>query len=355
MNTKAAVAILLAAIFALSSIATITIMPVKANDETQIYIDPSVVNKTPLDVGTTFVVDVKLENYVDLAGFDIKLTWDGALITCTGVDYDATLDDLWNVDNWSVPVENSGVGYYEIVAVALAASASNTGASVLFKLTFHVDIGDGVPLQTPIHFDVVILSDNSVPIPKPIVAVATDGMYYMAEPPPSQIHDVAVINVTASPNQAYQGRLVGIDVTVANLGEAAEDFTVTAYYDINVIATQGVLNLEPSATLLLHFVWNTTGVPYCHNYTISASAAPVPYETELTNNVFQDGWVKIKLIGDLDGDGDVDIYDMVAAATAYGSKIGDPEYNEEADLAAPFGIINLYDIVTIAYHYREKC
>jgi len=151
---------------------------------TQLYIDPPVVNKMPGDVCTTFDVAVTLENFANLAGFDIKLTWDGTLITETGVDYTIYLNALWGTGKWGVVFEQSGVGFYELAVVALATSASNLGASVLFKKTFHVDRSCNFPLQTPIHFDVVNLSDNGVPVPKSICAVVTDGMYHMSATKP---------------------------------------------------------------------------------------------------------------------------------------------------------------------------
>jgi len=51
---------------------------------------------------------------------------------------------------------------------------------------------------------------------------------------------------------------------------------------------------------------------------------------------------------DLNGDGKVNIYDVVIACASYGSKEGKPNWNQFADLAPPYGIINIYDIVTIA-------
>jgi hypothetical protein len=149
---------------------------------TQLYIDPPVVNKAP--GGADFTVAVTLENFVNLAGFDIKLTWNSALITETGVDYTTYLNALWGTGKWSVVFEQSGVGFYELAVVALATSASNLGASVLFNKTFHVDRSCNFPLSTPIHFDMVNLSDNGVPVPKSICAVVTDGMYYMSATKP---------------------------------------------------------------------------------------------------------------------------------------------------------------------------
>ena len=50
----------------------------------------------------------------------------------------------------------------------------------------------------------------------------------------------------------------------------------------------------------------------------------------------------------------MDIFDIVATATAYGSTPSDPNWNPDCDLAEPYGIINIFDIVTIAIHYGEE-
>lgn len=54
---------------------------------------------------------------------------------------------------------------------------------------------------------------------------------------------------------------------------------------------------------------------------------------------------------DLNSDGKVNIYDLVLAAQAYGSVPGDPNWNEDADLAEPYGKINIFDVVTICGYY----
>jgi len=57
--------------------------------------------------------------------------------------------------------------------------------------------------------------------------------------------------------------------------------------------------------------------------------------------------------GDINCDGRVDLYDIVVVATAYGARLGDENWNPDADVAPPWGIINLYDAVTILYHYGK--
>lgn len=62
--------------------------------------------------------------------------------------------------------------------------------------------------------------------------------------------------------------------------------------------------------------------------------------------------------GDIDLDGDVDIFDIVLAASQYKLHPNDPCYNativERADIAAPRdGIINIFDLTTIIYYYGK--
>jgi hypothetical protein len=60
------------------------------------------------------------------------------------------------------------------------------------------------------------------------------------------------------------------------------------------------------------------------------------------------------LVGDIDCDGDVDVNDAVAMFSIYGSREGEPAWNPNADVIAPYGIINIYDCVALVYHYGEK-
>ena len=59
------------------------------------------------------------------------------------------------------------------------------------------------------------------------------------------------------------------------------------------------------------------------------------------------------LLGDVDGDSDVDIFDILIIATGYGSNRGDPEYTEACDLDSD-SKIDIFDIVIAATHYGES-
>lgn len=68
-------------------------------------------------------------------------------------------------------------------------------------------------------------------------------------------------------------------------------------------------------------------------------------------------WITIP--GDLTHDGKIDILDIASMASMYGCREGEPSWNQglprckEADLARPYGIIDILDLVTCASHYGE--
>jgi len=173
-------------------------------------------------------------------------------------------------------------------------------------------------------------------------------------------HDVAVISVTSSDTQAYVGEIVNITVVAENQGSFTETFNVTAIYEnvtlgiLGTIGTQEIIDLAPQQNVTLTFSWNTTDMQPCVNYTIKAEASTVPDEIQTSDNTFIDGKVKVKIIGDINGDGVIDIVDLTIAGMAYGSFEGDPEYDPEADLNKD-GHIDMRDLAVIGRNYGKTC
>jgi len=161
---------------------------------------------------------------------------------------------------------------------------------------------------------------------------------------PGVVHDIALIDITVPSNRVYQGWIVNITVTVANLGNATETFTVTLYYDSISISTETVYDLESNASIQLSFRWNTAGVPYCHNYTIKAVASTLSGEVNLDNNIFVYGPVKVKMMGDVNGDGKVYMDDVMLTVGSFGSYPTHSRWLPEADLNQD-GKITMGDIV----------
>ncbi len=183
------------------------------------------------------------------------------------------------------------------------------------------------------------------------VAIATS-------PIAAEDHDVAVIDMVTSKTGCLpaetvgQGYTIDINATVENQGGFTETFNVTLYGNATVIGSQNVPSLNPGDNRTLMFTWDTTGWTK-GNYSISAYAWPVPLETDLADNNMTYGWVFVTIPGDVDGDRDVDIFDIVRMAGAYGTRRGDPKYDPNADLDDD-GDVDIFDIVIAAGNYGKS-
>jgi parallel beta-helix repeat protein len=168
-------------------------------------------------------------------------------------------------------------------------------------------------------------------------------------------HDVAIIDVTPDNTWVYQGHSINISVTVTNEGDFPETVTVTLYYNITanqIIGIQTInLNIGESQTLI--FIWDTTGVEYCHNYTITA-VAETTFDNDPSDNILADGKIKVRIIGDINGDGVVDMKDIYGVALAFGSYPGHRRWNPDADLNQD-GKVDIKDIYATVLNYTKEC
>ena len=61
---------------------------------------------------------------------------------------------------------------------------------------------------------------------------------------------------------------------------------------------------------------------------------------------------RIPLIGDINNDGSVDIFDAIIMSSAFGSQLGDPNFVPAADLDSS-GTIDVFDAIILASHYGD--
>lgn len=178
-----------------------------------------------------------------------------------------------------------------------------------------------------------------------------------------EVHDIAVSNVAAWPTFVLPSMVVYINVTVENQGTSSENFSLTAYAENLTIQTVTV-DLAPGASENLTFEWQTMSYPeymvmvfpppwppdepMLENVTIWAEADVVAGEVDTSDNVYFDGTVTIIWMPpDVDGNGIINIFDIMWLIRAYGSELGDPGYNTLLDFNQD-GKIDIYDIVISA-------
>ena len=166
-------------------------------------------------------------------------------------------------------------------------------------------------------------------------------------------HDIGVTGLDTTKNVIGQGFSLQGSVAIFNYGSFAETFNVTVYANTSVVAEFMNLSLAGRNSTAAIFTWNTTGFSR-GNYTISAYVTPVANETvTMDNTLLDDREIRVTIPGDVDGDRDVDIFDIVRMAGIYGVEISDSRYDPNSDIDSD-GDIDIFDIVIAAGNYGES-
>jgi len=174
-------------------------------------------------------------------------------------------------------------------------------------------------------------------------------------------HDIAVTNITTHKTVVGQNYPLRVNVTIENQGLFFnETFNVTVYANTTIIETKEVTLTNGNSTTVT-FTWNTSGVAK-GNYTITAEATQLPYETDKLDNTLTDGWIIVAMVGDLTGpegvpDGKCDMRDVYVVARAFGSHPGHPLWNPNADITGPQGLpdekVDMRDIYVVARNFGK--
>ena len=98
----------------------------------------------------------------------------------------------------------------------------------------------------------------------------------------TDVHDVAVTGISA-PSWVLQGDLVSVDVDVANEGTYEETFDV-----VLAETPDGFTDTQPvtlaAASTIVSFSWQTSTSTTLGDHTLTATAGPVPGETDVADN-----------------------------------------------------------------------
>ena len=173
------------------------------------------------------------------------------------------------------------------------------------------------------------------------------------------VHDIAITNIAPFKTVVGQGYNLNLTVTAADFGDYAETFNVTVYANTTSFASQKVALSSGNSTTII-FTWSTTGFAY-GNYTIDATAGPVPGETETANNNYSCPIpVHVSVPGDVSGttpgvyDGVVNVKDVAYLVALTNTKPGSPNWNPNADVNND-GVVNVRDIaIAVAYFNQHE-
>jgi len=220
------------------------------------------------DVGQNFSINVTISDVLNLYGWEFRLSWNPTLINAVNAVEGPFLKNGGETFfSYSI---NTTAGHMIVDCTLLGMVPGVSGSGTLSIITFYVKNAGECPLDL---YNAVLLN----PLEQPIPCQAVDGYGHF-----SAGHDVAVIDVHASPVIALPGNTVEINATVQNQGAYAESFNVTSYANSTVIGKQ-YISLNSGSSTIVPFNWDTTGFGK-GEYTISASASTVPNETDTLDN-----------------------------------------------------------------------
>jgi hypothetical protein len=165
----------------------------------------------------------------------------------------------------------------------------------------------------------------------------------------SLVHNVAVKKIAPSQVRVYQQEIVNVNVTVENQGDYSETSIVVSLYANITYLDSKTIALNSRASTIVAFAWNTFGFAR-GNYTMKAEANAVAGEVYMGDNVRTEGDVAVKLLGDVDDNRLVEVRDLWAVGKAYGSILGSPSWNEEADLNGD-NAVNMTDVSSLSGNF----
>jgi hypothetical protein len=304
---------------------------------TKIYVDPPYLMDPNLRPGSTVTFNITGQNFQNIAYCGFNFSFNPNVVKILGYavnPINGTIIDSEITLNNKLGIMSATISYQTPVSFSRES---------LMNITFQV-VGYGISSLN--LTDTTLIDATGLSVTHEV----ENGLLITV------IRDVAVIDIQPAPTMVYPSRIVTVNVTVKNLGNLTESFTVSAYADNQTtLGSVNVENLNPGANVTLTFEWNTTGLAPCHWHFFMANASTVPYEIDLSNNILIGSvQVKIKMYGDINGDGKVDVTDLVQFAQSYYRRVGDPLYNQDADIDGN-GFVNLIDLVTLALYYNKTC
>lgn len=167
----------------------------------------------------------------------------------------------------------------------------------------------------------------------------------------SGIHDVRLTNVTSEKSIVGKGFDTEIHANIMNQGTSSENISLALFANDTFIGTCNA-SLQIGDSEILNFTWNTGSFPI-GKYALKARLGLPTDEVNVSNATYEGNMVAVTIPGDVDGNGDVNILDMIRITSLYGEKRGTPLYLANCDLDNN-GEITFADYLVLIINYGER-
>jgi len=302
----------------------------------RIFVDPAYRMNPNLRPGDIVSFSIQCENLVEVIGVKFVLLYDSDVIRVIG--YYINPVPFCLIDSEAIINNKMGTLHFSINYSQAVSLMHDPIVNITFQI---ISLG-----TSKLDLNQTLILDS---LGNPVGHRSEDGELITV------IRDVAVVEIKPTPQKVYPGRTVNIYIVVSNLGNVSESFTLNVYIDKNLLGKTEIVDLSPGENETVCFTWDTEGLLCCFWHSISANISVVSYENDVTNNFLElIRGVKIKMFGDIDGNGTVNLTDLILLAQSYNKKIGDPLYNPDADIDEN-GIVTLRDLVSVARYYNSGC
>jgi hypothetical protein len=305
---------------------------------TILYPQPTAFRKSQ---GVSFNLNVSVQNVTDLYAFDIYLYYNTTLLDALSVAEGPFLKSGGSTITVKSEV-NDTEGKVRFALSLLGAPTGVNGSGTLFTTTFQSSTQ--ATGESPLSLQDTDLEDSNWPSPNPINHAVIDG-------------SVTILLVEVITHPVIVGE-VEYDFTTASSSSITDfayndtqklvSFNATGPPDVlgftNITMPKALLALPTSDTFVVLLDGNAI---YCTR-TENATHYFLYFTYSHSTHKFQ---IKRTLIGDLNGDQKVNLYDIVIVTVAYDATPADARWNPLADLTAPWNKISLGDIVVVTRIY----
>jgi hypothetical protein len=329
-----------------------------------IWVEPESLNfnTTSTSVGDKFNVTVWGGATIDVFTWQAEVMFNTTQLAAVRAAYTGGATSQWFQGHITIPISpmiDNTTGTVTSGESLLGVDAVHASNGSLFWIEFQILIAPTVGTTFASLIDTndpvnSYLLDSDLNTMGGVILEHATYTFSGGTPPPTR-HDAAIVSVTPSDTHPVQNDTVSIAVVVLNNGTVTETFEANATYNGALIGTQTATDLAAGATQTLTFEWNTTGVTPTL-YTLTATAAAIPEDADLTNNA-KSATVTVQssasLATDINGDGKVDMKDVGIVAKAFGTSPGDPRWNPAADINGD-GSVNLFDIALVSKDFWKQ-
>jgi hypothetical protein len=288
--------------------------------------------------GTSFSVDVNVQNVTDLYAFDVYVHFDPNLLQAINMTEGSFLKSGGNTGVVLSEV-NQTAGYLEYVVTLWTAETGVNGSGTLFTATL---VGDLVNNGTStLSFESSELSDSNANL-----------ISYVSQEGTVNVTALTLVTQTVTVNQTEYTVELTSNSTIPSGSQFLVDVS-NQTVSVNVTGMSGSMgfcNLTlPKAVMNGTFAVLINGTAVAYMKTENATHYML-YFTYAQS--FEQVQVLLTIQGDINGDRKVALADLVLLANAYNSVPGSPKWDGRCDLNRD-NRISLQDLVLLAKNYGK--